>query len=80
MTPGAVRIGTPAVTTRGMKEKEMETIVDFIDETLTLCKKVNETSGKTAKEFLEKLSQQKEIEDIKKRIIEFTSKFEMPGL
>lgn len=63
-----------------MKEKEMEKIVDFIDETLNLCKKINETSGKTVKEFLEKLSQEKEIEDIKKRIVEFTSKFEMPGI
>lgn len=75
-----MRIGTPAVTTRGMKEKEMEKIVDFIDETLNLCKKINETSGKTVKEFLEKLSQEKDIEDIKKRIVEFTSKFEMPGI
>lgn len=58
----------------------MEKIVDFIDETLNLCKKINETSGKTVKEFLEKLSQEKDIEDIKKRIVEFTSKFEMPGI
>jgi glycine hydroxymethyltransferase len=29
-----VRLGTPAVTTRGMKEKEMELIAELIDETL----------------------------------------------
>ncbi len=30
-----IRLGTPAVTTRGMKEKEMETVAEIIDITLT---------------------------------------------
>lgn len=30
-----IRVGTPAVTTRGMKEKEMETIADFIHSVLS---------------------------------------------
>ena len=29
-----IRVGTAAITTRGLKEKDMETVVDFIDEAL----------------------------------------------
>jgi glycine hydroxymethyltransferase len=29
-----IRIGVPAITTRGMKEKDMQTVVDFIDRIL----------------------------------------------
>lgn len=32
MDPSGVRLGTPAVTTRGLKENDMETIAGFIDE------------------------------------------------
>ncbi|HLD69741.1 MAG TPA: aminotransferase class I/II-fold pyridoxal phosphate-dependent enzyme, partial [Candidatus Omnitrophota bacterium] len=35
MVTSGLRIGTPAVTTRGMKEKEMETIAQVIDEAIT---------------------------------------------
>jgi len=34
MDPSGIRIGTPAVTTRGMKEREMEIIADWINEAL----------------------------------------------
>ena len=32
--PSGIRLGTPALTTRGMKEKEMEIIAQFIDEAI----------------------------------------------
>jgi glycine/serine hydroxymethyltransferase len=32
--PGGIRVGTPAVTTRGMKEEEMLEIADYINEAL----------------------------------------------
>ena len=39
---GGIRIGTPAATTRGMKEAEMETVADLIHEALT--KRKDETA------------------------------------
>ncbi|MEY3395954.1 MAG: ribose 5-phosphate isomerase [Verrucomicrobiota bacterium] len=35
MKPSGIRIGTPAVTTRGMKETDVEQVADFIAEALT---------------------------------------------
>jgi glycine hydroxymethyltransferase len=34
MKPGGIRIGTPAVTTRGMKEEDVRQVADFIHEAL----------------------------------------------
>jgi glycine hydroxymethyltransferase len=34
MNPSGIRVGTPAVTTRGLKEEEMKLIVAWIDEAL----------------------------------------------
>lgn len=40
VNPGGIRLGTPAVTTRGMKEKEMETIADFLLKGLQITLKI----------------------------------------
>ncbi|WP_044641338.1 serine hydroxymethyltransferase [Risungbinella massiliensis] len=51
-----IRIGTPAITTRGMKEKEMEEIAEII--TLTLQNPNNEDKQQEAKDRVAKLTAQ----------------------
>ncbi len=51
VTPGGVRIGTPAVTTRGYKEEDMTNVAEFLDKLIQISKKVQESSGKKLKDF-----------------------------
>jgi len=49
MDPSGIRLGTPALTTRGMKENEMEIIADWIDEAIVNWKddvKLGEIRGR----------------------------------
>jgi len=52
-TASGIRIGTPAITTRGLMEKEAETIVNFIDEAIR--NKDNEIFLNNLKKEVEKL-------------------------
>lgn len=46
INPGGVRLGTPAVTTRGYKEGEMEIIADFLVRAIAIAKKIQGQVGK----------------------------------
>ena len=43
--PSGIRLGTPAITTRGMKEPEMERVADWIDRVITNIKDENLLAG-----------------------------------
>lgn len=51
MTPGGVRIGAPAMTSRGLKESDFEEIAGLLHNVLEVCKSVQAKSGKLLKEF-----------------------------
>ena len=40
MTPGGIRLGTPALTTRGMLENDMEKVAEVLIKALTIAKNV----------------------------------------
>lgn len=40
LTPGGIRLGTPAMTTRGMVEKDMETIAAYLLQAVAASKRI----------------------------------------
>jgi glycine hydroxymethyltransferase len=51
ITPGGVRIGTPAVTTRGYVESDMLQVAEFLDEGVKLSVDIQKTAGKKLTDF-----------------------------
>jgi glycine hydroxymethyltransferase len=80
VTPGGVRIGLPAVTTRGLIEKDMTNVADFLHRIADICKEVQSKSGKNLKQFLSALESDQKVEKLKKEVEEFSTKFTIPGV
>ena len=72
MNPSGIRMGTPIITTRGMKEKEMELIANWIDRIINV---IAPFCNLKTKEFLAKLSEIKELTQIAEEIKELCKKF-----
>jgi len=80
MTPGGVRIGTPAMTSRGLKEADWEKIAEFLDRALKECLRVQETHGKMLKEFRVGLESSEEIRKLREDVMAWSQGFPMPGI
>ena len=79
LNPNGIRIGTPSITTRGLKEKDMYFIANFINIIVTFGKEIQDVSGVKMKEFLlelQKEDNQKFIKSIKDGVKIFINKFE----
>ena len=50
-SPGGIRIGTPALTTRGLKEKDFIKVAEFIHKAIQLALEIQLKSGKKLKDF-----------------------------
>ena len=71
--PGGVRLGTPAITTRGMGVNEMEKIGDWMKEVVNLCVKAGDFKTLEA-------DYTKELNKIHKEVIEMATKFPVPSI
>ncbi|XP_027353236.1 serine hydroxymethyltransferase 7-like isoform X2 [Abrus precatorius] len=79
ISPGGVRIGTPAMTSRGCLEEDFETIADFLLRAAQITSIVQREHGKSCKDFLRGLQNNKDISELRSRVETFSSQFAMPG-
>lgn len=78
LIPSGVRMGTPAMTTRGLTASDFEQVAKFVDETVQLTIEINKkVSGRKLKDFKQALldNNYPMIADLKKRVVEFSKQF-----
>lgn len=79
MNPGGVRIGTPAMTSRGLKEEDFQQVAALLHEALEICQEVQAAKGKLLKDFLVDLDKHPKVVALRAKVEAFASKFPMPG-
>ena len=82
--PSGIRLGTPALTTRGMKEKEMELIGKIIAQVLKKSCAIDfpedkEKRKEAIKKFRQTLKQDAELKTIRQEVSELCQKFPLPS-
>merc|ERR1712187_750793 len=65
LSPGGVRIGTPAMTTRGLKEDGFKKIAEVLDRGVQSRLQIQKEKGKKLKDFEEGMKDCKEIDALK---------------
>ena len=79
ITPGGVRIGTPAVTTRGYVEKDMLEVSRFLDEAAKLSIDIQKASGSKLKEFENAIAVDPRVKQLAENVNNFSEQFDIPG-
>lgn len=80
VTPGGVRIGTAALSTRGFTPYDMIAVGDFLQEALLLAIDIQKSSGsKLLKDFVAAAQQCEKVQVLKTKVQNFARKYPMPG-
>ncbi|KAG1331150.1 serine hydroxymethyltransferase 7 [Cocos nucifera] len=79
ISPAGVRIGTPAMTTRGCLEGDFEMIAEFLLRAAQIASNVKREHGKLQKEFLKGLQTNRDVIELCNCVEAFASQFAMQG-
>jgi glycine hydroxymethyltransferase len=80
VTPGGVRIGTPAITTRGYNEEDSRQVARFIDRAVKLSLEIQDKAGaKKLNEFVDAINKNADVLKLSEEVEAFASEFPIPG-
>jgi len=79
LTPGGVRVGTPALTTRGLNEEHFRIVGDFLHRAVGIAVAI-QAQTKTLKEFEAVVVASAEVAALKADVQAFITQFPMPGV
>ncbi|KAK5583407.1 hypothetical protein RB653_005000 [Dictyostelium firmibasis] len=79
IAPGGVRLGAPALTSRGLKEQDFVKVVDFLDRVVKISLEIQSKVGKKMPDFQRAIADNQELKQIRQEVKEFSTKFGMPG-
>merc|ERR1719238_2090423 len=83
MAPGGVRIGAPAMTSRGLKEADFEKIGEFLHRALEIALATQAKSGKKLVDFLKAIESDEDttgkLKALRAEVEAWSGKFFMPG-
>ncbi|KAJ8730002.1 hypothetical protein PYW07_017040 [Mythimna separata] len=81
--PSGIRLGTPALTTRGLKETDIDRVVDYIDKALKLAQEITKVSGPKVADFNKTIEEsadfKNKIKNLKEEIENYSRSFPLPG-
>jgi glycine hydroxymethyltransferase len=79
MNPGGVRLGSPALTSRGFKEADFVKVADFLHRGVQIGLDLQAKSGKKLVDFTPHLEGNAELALLRRDVEEFADAFPMPG-
>eukprot|EP00796_Vickermania_ingenoplastis_P009044 gene9044-6345_t len=85
LSPGGIRLGTPALTSRGLTEADMDTVAGFIDRAAALSKEIEASFLKPGvkvvklKDFTDAVAASAAVKQLREDVEAFATKFPMPG-
>merc|ERR1712183_1209271 len=80
LSPGGVRIGSPAMTTRGCTAEDFKKIGGFLDRCCTIALAIQKEKGKKLVDFEKGFVDNADIKQLKSEVEEWAIKFGFPGI
>jgi len=80
LAPGGIRLGSPALTSRGFKESDFRIVAGFIDRAIKIALDAQAKAGTKLIDWTPAAEAHPELPKLKEEVEAFSSKFPIPGI